>query len=110
MFIIKQIRQIEYFKIFQCDNNYVVYNTHKPYHNGNIKGHTYVNTFKQAKRLVNLVLKRKIPYELNLYLIESLARLGEGSYEEKAWKLLENKKRKINSSKHHKRNLTILSE
>ena len=71
-----------------------MYNTHKPYANSEEKGHTHVESFKQAKRLVNLVLRKKIPYDLSPYLLESLYRLGEDDYAKKALEVLKNKKKK----------------
>ena len=52
-------------------NNYTVYNTKVEWE----RGHTHINTFKQAQYLIDCALNKKVPDKVNKYFLVSLSRI-----------------------------------
>ena len=57
--------------------------------------HSHLNNFNSAKYLIKLMKKEILPYDLDLYRLESICRVAtDGLYREKAIKFMRNKKNK----------------
>jgi hypothetical protein len=86
-----QIYQRKQFKVYEAEDQYVL-------HNSALQGfrHTHLRNFKTCKYLIELSLKERYPNDLPVYLLISLARINEGSYQEKILELLKNKRKKDN--------------
>lgn len=67
---------------------YILFNTEKEF----ATAHSHLNNFTAAKYLVKLMQKQLLPYDLDMYRLESICRVsGEGAYREKALHLLKTK-------------------
>lgn len=105
----RQIFQIKHFKVFECEDNFIVYNIHKPYHLNQIKGHTHVNSLDTAKTLIFWSLDNRLPSNLSPYMLESLGRISEGEFEQEVWKTLKEKSSK-QAKKRYQRNVSQQAE
>lgn len=61
------------FNVYSTYEGYVVHNTKKEFKNG----HTHVNSYATALKLVNISIEKEIPDYLNKYLLGSLLRLTD---------------------------------
>lgn len=78
--------------IIRVRNGFIVYNLDKPFE----EGHTHLTSFGSAKYLINLALRRSIPYHLDKYRLTSLVRISDDlCYQEKVQELISNKKQKL---------------
>ena len=68
-----QIYAKENFVIINMDGEYIVINKNKKFK----AGHTHIRNFKTAKYLIDMVIHRRIPYHLPIYLLISLKRLSD---------------------------------
>ena len=83
-----QIYAKENFIIVSMDNEYIVINKNKKFK----AGHTHIKNFKTAKYLIDMVIHKRIPYHLPIYLLISLRRLSDDElYTYKINGLIENK-------------------
>ena len=77
------------FSIIDMDEGYIVINKNKKFKSG----HTHVRNFKTAKYLVDMVLHKRMPNHLPVYLLVSLKRISDDeAYIRKIAGLIENKK------------------
>lgn len=83
-----QVYTRQQFKVYKCDNCYVLHNSDKEFS----EGHTHLDSFKQCKLLIQLSLEKRIPNHLSRYLLISLYRINTGSYADKINELLNNKR------------------
>lgn len=68
---------------------YILFNMDKEFQNS----HSHLNNFKSAKYLIKLMQKEILPYDLDLYRLESICRVSkDGIYKDKALSLFETKK------------------
>jgi len=70
---VNQIYAKENFVIVSIDNEYIVINKDKEFK----EGHTHIRNFKTAKYLIDMVVHRRMPYHLPIYLLVSLQRLSD---------------------------------
>lgn len=105
----RQIFQIKHFKVFECEDNFIVYNIHKPYHLNQTKGHTHIKTLETAKTLIFWSLDERLPQNLSPFMLESLGRISEGEFEQKVWEALKEKNTK-QAKKRYQRNVTQQAE
>lgn len=61
------------FIIFQVKNSYIAYNTKKSFKDG----HTHYRCFKSAKIVIDLVIRKKVTQNTDVYYFTSLIRLSE---------------------------------
>ena len=79
------------FVVYRFDNEYIVHNTTKEFH----KYHTHIKNYNTAKFIIDLAIKKSIPRDLNLYLLESVARITTDiNYSSKIRDLIDVKKSK----------------
>ena len=79
------------FEIKPVDDGFIIYNHAKPFK----EGHTHIEHYRTATWLVDLVIKKKLPYDLCRYHLESLRRLStDETYQRKIMELLESKKQR----------------
>lgn len=77
------------FIILQVGHEYIAVNQDKVFK----KGHTHVQSFKQAEYLINMSIHKRVPHHLSPYMLTSLIRLSnDEEYTEKISQLLEVKK------------------
>lgn len=61
------------FHIYRIENDFIVYNTNKTFK----QGHTHLKSFNSAQYVIDLVLYKDIPHDLDIYRLRSLVRLAE---------------------------------
>ena len=90
------------FTVYSVEDEYVIHNTSMEDF-----AHTHIRNLSACKWLIELSLKRKVPYDINRYFLISLSRINnDENYLRKINDLLENKKKKeyyINVNKGRKR-------
>jgi hypothetical protein len=80
-----QIYSKENFVIIRADAEFIVINKDKQFKDG----HTHIRNFKTAKYLIDMVIHRRIPYHLPIYLLVSLRRLSaDDIYTQKLQRLI----------------------
>lgn len=91
---INQIYTKEEFVIVKMDTEYIVINKNKKFKNG----HTHIRNFKTAKYLIDMIIFRRIPNHLPIYLLVSLKRLSDDEiYTHKINGLIESKNNRRNT-------------
>lgn len=80
-----QIYSKENFVIIRADAEFIVINKDKQFKDG----HTHIRNFKTAKYLIDMVIHKRIPYHLPMYLLVSLRRLSaDDIYTQKLQRLI----------------------
>ena len=80
-----QIYSKENFVIIRADAEFIVINKDKQFKDG----HTHIRNFKTAKYLIDMVIHKRIPYHLPMYLLVSLRRLSaDDNYIQKLQRLI----------------------
>ena len=80
-----QIYSKESFVIIRADAEFIVINKDKQFKDG----HTHIRNFKTAKYLIDMVIHKRIPYHLPIYLLVSLRRLSaDDNYIQKLQRLI----------------------
>lgn len=67
----KKIFQRKEYSIYKASDGYIVHNTNKEFR----IGHTHVRSFKKAKSIVDLAIRKKLPNTPREWEIESLMRI-----------------------------------
>lgn len=67
----RRIFQRKEYSIYKVSDGYIVHNTNKEFR----IGHTHVRSFKKAKSIVDLCVRKKLPNTLRKWEIESLMRV-----------------------------------
>ncbi len=67
----RKIFQRKEYSIYRCSDGFVVHNTNKKFENG----HTHIRSFKKAKSIVDLCIRKRLPDKPDIWEIESLMRL-----------------------------------
>ena len=60
------------FSVYSGNGGFIVHNTKKEFANG----HTHISNFHTAKFLIDMSIRKLIPYKVSPYLLESLMRLS----------------------------------
>ena len=78
------------FNIYKSnDGGYIVHNVKKKF----ADGHSHIKTFDQSKYIVNMVIHKKMPDHLSIYLLTSMIRISDDKvYQEKIKMLIDSKK------------------
>jgi hypothetical protein len=78
------------YNVYSVEDEYIVHNTQmKDF------AHTHIKNLKACKWLIELSLKKKVPYDINKYFLVSLSRINDNEdYLRKINDLLKNKKKK----------------
>ena len=80
-----QIYSKDNFVIIRADAEFIVINKDKQFKDG----HTHIRNFKTAKYLIDMVIHKRIPYHLPMYLLVSLRRLSaDDIYTQKLQRLI----------------------
>lgn len=82
----KKIFQRKEYSIYKVRGGYIIHNTNKEFE----KGHAHVKSFHKAKSLVDLAVRKKLPYTPRVWEIECLLRIvNDNTYKNKLRSLLE---------------------
>ena len=73
MRLLKKVYAKQHYIILYSEerDNYTVYNTKVEWE----RGHTHINTYKQAQYLIDCALNKKVPDKVNKYFLVSLTRI-----------------------------------
>lgn len=83
-----QIYAKENFIITSIENEFIVINKDKKFK----YGHTHIRNFKTAKYLIDMVIHKRMPFHLPVYLLKSLQRLSDDmEYVARIEELIQNK-------------------
>ena len=83
-----------------CKDTYNVYRTHDGFVIHNVrkkfsKGHSHLKSFNSCKDIIDIVINKTLPQDLDLYRMESLARVSDDDeYCERVRQLIRTKKDK----------------
>lgn len=90
VFVINQIYRKCQYKIYHSDDGYIVHNTSMLNF-----AHTHVKNYRTSIWLVDLSLRKKSPYNISRYLLESLIRINsDDKYVRKLNEILDKKNTK----------------
>ena len=67
----RKIFQRKEYSIYRAGDGFIIHNTNGEF----VKHHTHIRSFKKAKSIVDLCIRKKLPDEANAWEIESLMRL-----------------------------------
>mgnify|MGYP000431202029 CR=1 FL=1 len=81
----RKIFQRKEYSIYRCSDGFVVHNTNKKFENG----HTHIRSFKKAKSIIDLAVRKKMPNTPRKWEIECLLRIvKDEKYKKKLRSLL----------------------
>ena len=67
----RKVFQRKEYTIYRAGDGFIIHNTNGEF----VKHHTHIRSFKKAKSIVDLCIRRKLPDKPNIWEVESLMRL-----------------------------------
>lgn len=85
----KIVTEIGPFKIFRSDDCFVVQNVQMPKF-----AHSHIKNFRSARWVCEMSMKKQVPYDMPVYLLQSLLRINDDeTYCQKVTAVLEKRQR-----------------
>lgn len=82
----RKVFQRKEYSIYRAGDGFIIHNTNGEF----VKRHTHIRSFKKAKSIVDLCIRKKLPDKPNIWEIECLLRIvKDEKYKEKLRSLLE---------------------